>query len=481
MKIKKIGLILAGRRDAHRTMTQRFFSPPFTAPLCLRTVGGIITAVRDDIELLLFDENLLGEVTDKFIKSVDICFFSGLSTSHFGVRRGAQKARRLGKIVIVGGMGVTCFYAQDPVNNAAEMNQWFDGACIGRLTTRLCQRILSDCENGTIQPLYMAEPDEPVEHICPRHDLGQGRYWFNAVLTSSNGCSSNCGFCVVHHCLPGGKRGTFFPKPIALIAQELDILDRYSWFFDAADSFGEDPAHTFGDGENPLSGILPLYRDRGKRWVTEVKVEMLKGDGDWRLLNEIAKAHNAVTYIGIEDLWHRFTKKQASKEDIEEAIKRGRDLGLVMIGSIILDGSSQTTPEDVRRTIDWCTDVEMVAEFQFSDAACIDGSDFKRVALKNGTLIDNNPEFTDGAWPQFERPNLTPEFRINALMEAYKKVYSLDQLISRLRRRGITNKNAWLAALVGLGIHHSAKKWAAKKDYSYWLEHHIKPGEPITY
>lgn len=476
----RIGLILAGREKASKSYLGRHIAKPFAAPLVLRVLGSIVCSVSDQFEILDWDENAKGEVSDRFLDSVDVCFISGLSTSFLGMKRVAKKAKDAGKIVVAGGKGVTGFFDSDPERNLPLLIETFGSVCIGRLTTKLCGKILADCLSKSVESLYQADVDEPMEHIVPRHDFARGAYLFDNVLRSSEGCSDTCPFCVVHRCLPGGCRGIWYPVPIPVIQSQIAKFQSHkrpfeiffsNWFFDSCDSFGEDPAHTYGDGDDPKSGVLPCFKHSGMKWVTEGKVKVLKQD-DWRMLTEMAKAGNAVLYYGIESLTAKFTAKQVDQTDVEELNARLSDLSIIGIGSIILDGDRNVTEDNIRWTIDWA--VESGIEIQFSLCSAIDGSDLQIAALKSGQLIDINPESTCGAWPQFFRKNASPQFRIEAIIDGYRRVYSLRQITRRLKKRGFS-RNAILAALAGFGANFSIRSWEKTHNYAYWLANRWEP------
>lgn len=463
-----IGYVLAGRQHANRPFVKKHFVKPFTAPLVLQVLAGMVSEIDSSIEHLGWDELLKGEVNQKFIEQVDLIFLSGLSTAIYGMERIAQLARKLGKPVIAGGMGITCRYFGDPGVNLPELLSVYDSVCIGRATPRIIAEIIQDYHLGTLKPMYAELPNEPVYFPIPRHDLFKGRYLFNNVLQSSTGCSSACNFCVVHRCLPNGRRGCVYLAPGEVIDRQLAAFSYYGggWFFDGADSFGENLDHTY-------EVVLPRYARYPHGWITEAKISVLKGaDGRWELLKAMAKAGNIITYAGFEDLFNKFTSKQASLNDIEEFIRIARNKGIIPIGSIMLDAATDASKEDIERTINWVCSHKI--DVQFSLSSALESSDLWKKAIRESALIDINPEHADGAWPQVEHPNMSPEQRIISLASCYQECYSFREIFSRLRSRGFSC-NSILAALVGLGVRSSARSWFKTRNYLYWLENRILP------
>ena len=464
--MKTLGLVLSDRRDAMKSHWGRLISRPFMAPLVLRTIGGIISSVSSSYILKTWDELEKGTVSDEFLQSVDAIFLSGLSTAHFGMQRIAKKAHSFNKPVIAGGMGVTCYYDQDPEKNLNKLWLYFDSICVGQLTQDVCATILSDLELGNLQQLYDEGRNQPKEWIKPRHDLARGRYIFNDVVASSNGCKDKCGFCVVHKCLPGCKRGIIYSKPAEMYAEEVKECEG-SWLFDSADSVGDDYDHYVNE-------ILPIIKTSGKKSVLEAKLDTLRGkDGKWTLFTKMSEAGLKVIYFSVEDFFNVFTRKQVGLEIVEEAIDRADDMGVIPVCSFMLDGSSKATLESIRQTFKESN--RLFLDPQFSLTSVLDGSPLKAETIQDGTLIDENQEFTCGAWPQKLHPNVSPQELIEVLAEGYKECYSYKQIIARLRHRGF-GKTAIMAALAGAGVHHSIKSWKKKnRDYNYWLEHRIKP------
>lgn len=466
-----IGYVLAGRGNAKRPLIKQIFSLPFTAPLVLRTLAAMVSEVAPSVQHLGWDELLRGEITDKFLRQVDLVFLSGLTTATYGMQRIAMLAKTLNIPVVAGGSAVTCRYYGNPKENLPELLSYYDAVCIGRATPRIIGGIIEDFSAGELKPMYVEQKGEPISYPTPDHRLFRGRYLFDNVIQSSTGCSSACNFCVVHRCLPEGKRGRIYCVPKEVIAKQLEVFAACGGglFFDGADSFGEDADHTF-------ETVLPLYAEYAhpqRKWMTEAKISTLKGeDGNWQLLKAMAKAGNIMTYAGFEDLFNKFTSKQVGLSDIEEFIKVCRGEGIMPVGSLILDGAPTAFKDDIRRTIDWICHHKV--DVQFSLSSALESSVLWSEAVRNRALIDVNPEHTDGAWPQVLHPNMSPEFLIKSLAQCYKECYSLSEIFSRLCTRGFSC-NSILAALAGVGVHVSAKSWFKHHNYLYWLSHKIDP------
>ena len=168
----------------------------------------------------------------------------------------------------------------------------------------------------------------------------------------------------------------------------------------------------------------------------------------------------------------KFTSKQVSVSDAEQFVRVARGEGIIPAGALILGGAPDAQKEDIKRTIDWIKKNKV--DPQFSLISALESSVLWSEAVRNRTLIDVNPEHTDGAWPQVLHPHMSPEFLIKSLERCYRECYSLPEIFSRLRARGFS-RNSIIAALAGLGVHVSAKWWFREHDYNHWLNHKIDP------
>ena len=240
----------------------------------------------------------------------------------------------------------------------------------------------------------------------------------------------------------------------------MEILPK-SWFpiLVCDDCFGVNKNHA-------IKVSLPLLKATGRPWVTEITLKALCGeDGLSGLLEQMVASGCVGVYIGIESLDRPVSAKSLSREITEKAIKRIHAAGLLILGSFILDVTGKETPESIKETIKWAiTQLDFV---QLSLLALLPGSALRKIALKNGKVIDDNPDHLDGAWPTIAH-QISPEQRIQLLHERYREFYSYPNIARRLWRAG-GNWSHFIMTLVGnLQIHYSVGNWASQ-DYQHWL------------
>lgn len=452
----KLCLIMPGRS---RRQVEVATSRPWMPPSSLLVVAAM---TPENYRIVLWDENAQGYLLPDTLPAADIYALSGLSTSR---RRAYELADMIhastDKPVTAGGMDVTGHYLE---GHGAEQLDRFDTIVVGRLTRKLWQKVLDDLLCNIKGLSYQAGADEPWEYVIPRHDLIEpGKYFLPAALRTSEGCAQRCPFCTVHLITGGLIRC----KPKETLEQELLLLPQSKRpIVVSDDSFGADCQHTLGVG-------LPVLGATGRPWFTEITLrDLLGGNGRPELLGPISTSGCAGVYVGIEsvigphnEFLGRVCGKSLGLAETEGAVKRIHDKGMLVLGSFVLDAVGSETPDDIKRTVAWI--IRHKLDFvQLSLTALLPGSAMRANALKNGRVIDNNPDHLCGAWPTIEHP-MSAQERIELLQWAYKEIFSTRNIARRLLRTG----GRWhaLVALANWQIHKSAANWARQFGYDHWL------------
>lgn len=453
----KIVLIMPGRGQIQLgEKTSKTWLPPGS----LLEVAGMTSK---DHEVVIYDELAQGPLTLETLPDADFYGVSGLSTSRFGSYRVAELIRGKGKKVIAGGMDVTGHYDEGHIE---EIMHNYDSIVVGRLTSRLWEKILFDFEQDRLERVYQADPIEPWEFAIPRHDLIKPDLYFcPAMIRSSSGCNESCPHCTVHRML-GGRR-IFRTKSGDLLDEEFAILPESKYVADNSDSWGADYPHTVGV-------VLPRLRDSGRGWFVEATIKNLLGIGEGRkeLITAMGKNNCLFAYTGFESLFGKVSAKSLSTMQNEEVIKRLHDEGILVVGSFMMDVTGKETFDDYKYTADWI--IRNKLDFaQFSLAAALVGSDTRRLAISQGRLIDDNPEHYDGAWPTIEHP-MSPKERIEGLRWIYHEVYSALNIARRLRL-GASLKQIKLAKEAYGFIGSSMSAWDV--GYEHWEKTRILPGQ----
>lgn len=407
-------------------------------------------------QVVIWDELAQGRLTADTLPQADIYGLSGLSTSRHRAYELGEMIQNCGKPVIAGGMDVTGHYWE---GHGSELLAYYDSIVVGQLTRALWQKVLEELSKGKTGQVYQVDPAEPYEFVFPRHDLIKPNlYFFPASIRTSAGCSQNCPFCTVH--LVTGGRRVIHCKPGALLERELLALPKTRvplLVYD--DSFGADVEHALGVS-------LPLLKDVGRPWFTEITLkDLLGGNGRPELFEPMRESGCAGVYVGIENLDQPVSAKSLSRTETENAIKKIHSAGLLVLGSFVLDVVGRETEDSIKETVKWIIGQKL--DFaQLSLLALLPGSAMRRNAQRAGKVIDDNPDHLDGAWPTIAHP-IPPEQRIELLQWAYEEIYSFPNIAKRLWR--VSGRWHALVALGNLQIHRSAANWAKQCGYEHWL------------
>jgi len=370
-------------------------------PLSIPVLGAMVPA-ESGWEPLGWDEVAQGPVPDRLLCKASLIGISGLTPSRERASILAERARIDYELpVIVGGPDIYGRFADEGPNL---LLQEVDAICPSQMSKRLMAEILRDAGNERLEGIYSLQTGEPPDSVIPRRDLLPAKGYFapNAIRSSS-GCHLKCAWCTV------GGRG-FYPTPMDVL--EADLASLKGWFFlDTADSFGSHPAL--------LDGVLPLYKKSGMKWGTEATVADLMKEhaGHQPLIADMANAGCKIIYVGIESISRQLRLKKSSREQAEELIKCAHSVGIIVIGSFILDFNGDETAEEIAEMVDWAS--YHVDFAQFSLTALLPGCDLRRQAIENGNTIPSDPKLFDGAHATAMHRNFTFSERNELLRQAY--------------------------------------------------------------
>ncbi|MFZ7126068.1 MAG: B12-binding domain-containing radical SAM protein [Desulfobacterales bacterium] len=284
-----------------------------------------------DIDVEFIDENL--ETID-FDSPVDFVGISMMLTAQ--VKRGweiADRFRRRGIKVIFGGIA-TMLHSEETLAHADSV---FLGEAEGRM-----EEVIADFRNGRLKPLYHYLDDPPaIESVGParREILNRELYNYKGVqmvdlVHASRGCRYHCYPCCV--AFLGGRK--FRPRPVEKAVAEMADLDNNRLFI-VDNSLAQDT----GWEKALFKAMIPLK----KNWCSHPIED--KPD----VLDLAAQAGAWYVYQAIFD----------TSDLIRERIRRYRDHGIAVEGTILL-GLDDQTEDDIRRLVDFLLEANLdLAEF----------------------------------------------------------------------------------------------------------------------
>jgi radical SAM superfamily enzyme YgiQ (UPF0313 family) len=280
------------------------------------------------------------EFTDENVEALrldDAPDFVGISmmlTSQ--VKRGweiADTYRKRGIKVIFGGIS-TMLHAEETMLHADSV---FLGEAEGRM-----EGVFEDFKNNRLQVRYDFMTDFPTDDLigtARRSILKRELYYYKGVqmvdlVHASRGCRFNCYPCCVSFL--GGRK--FRPRPYDKVIAELASIDNNRLFI-VDNSLAQNKAWEMG----LFREMIPLK----KKWCCH-PIE----DND-KVLDIAAQAGAWYVYQAIYD----------TSERIRERIRRYKDHGIAVEGTILL-GLDGQTENDIRRLVDFLMEVELdLAEF----------------------------------------------------------------------------------------------------------------------
>lgn len=401
---------------------------PWMPPLSIPVLGAMVPPNSGWIPRG-WDEMAQGSVPPELLDEASLVGISGLTPSRERATKLAEQVKGLGKPVIAGGPDVSGRFAEE---ESAALLLDFDAICPTQMSVRLMSKILADADNGKLGGVYALEKGEKPDIVVPRRDLLPTKKYFapNAVR-SSDGCKWKCPWCTV------GGRG-IYPTPLDILKVDLDGMDG-RFFLDTADSFGSHP--------NLVNGVLPLYQRTGMKWGTEATIaDLLKHHNGRPLIEHMAEAGCVFVYVGIESVTRELLQLKSSKKQAEQLIALAHRLGIVVIGSFVLDSYGDETEAEIWEMVNWAR--RNLDFAQFSLSALLVGCELRREALARGDTIPTDPKLFDGAHATTIHKVLSPERRNELLRESYIRFSRMPDILRRTWRA--PRAMAWLVFLGSL-------------------------------
>jgi len=245
----------------------------------------------------------------------------------------ARIYRERGVPVIAGGISAAL--------HAEELSLHVDSVFIGEAEGRM-EAVMNDFQNGQLKKRYNYLQDHPpMSLIGParREILNRDKYMYRGMpmvdlFHASRGCRFNCFPCCTGYL--GGR--AFRPRPLKRVVEELSQIENNRIFM-VDNSLAQDDAWE----ANLFKAIAPLK----KKWISHPIKD------DEKLLK---LAHNA-------GAWYVYQAIVDTSDVIRERVKRYRDNGIGVEGTIIL-GTDDQSGDDIKRLIDFLLEIDLdLAEF----------------------------------------------------------------------------------------------------------------------
>lgn len=387
--------------------------------LGLLTLAGM---TPDDIEVGyvdLPDPDSLGDDLPGEFDVVAISSFSAMIKDAYAI---ADRYRRAGTLVILGGLHVT------PMPDEASRHA--DVIVIGEAEP-VWMDVIADLRRGRTKPRYDARGTtfDFAESPMPRFDLLDISNYNRLTVQTQRGCPYSCEFCAASMRLNPKYR----TKPIDRIMAELHEIKKI-WshpFIELADD------NTFADKRHGLA-LAEALEGEGVRWFTETDISVAE---DPKLLKALANSGCAQILIGLESpqvtaldgIEQKGNWKQRQANRYKDAIARIQDAGVTVNGCFVL-GLDHTDASSFDAVYDFVEETGLY-EVQVTLMTAFPGTPLYQRLLEEGRIL------RDGAWElctlfdvNFQPMHMTVEELETGFRELLGRVYD-DNFVDQRRRR----------------------------------------------
>lgn len=308
--------------------------------------------------------------TDEAVQEIlddqpDVVAISALTASVDEAYQLSQRIRKAGVPVVMGGLHVSVC--------PTEAERHCDAVMVGR-GERLWPTLLSDIQNGTLQPRYTTDRSEPPIWPMPRFDLLKHQPQ-RFTLQTQVGCPFSCDFCGASRLL-----SRFHEKPVENIKAELAEITKLQKrpLLELADD------NTFAGCRN-VDQLFDVLQQSGARWFTEA---------DWRIgerpdvLARLATSGCVQVLVGIESLVFRYPgmgAKQAEMNRVMQAVENIQNAGVAVNGCFIV-GADGETQQSMDRLSDFILNCPL-AEVQVTVQTPFPGTALHQQLKAEGRLL----------------------------------------------------------------------------------------------
>ena len=382
-------------------------------PLGLATLAGYLS---DDVDVTIEDEHVERVRLDD---DPDLVVIQAYITSARRSYEIADHYRRRGAHVAIGGL--------HPTSLPDEAAQHADTVFLGP-GEDTWPRFLEDFAAG--RPGQRYQSTVRTLHGLPRvrRDLIKRHLYFvpNSIVVS-RGCPHSCDFCYKDAFFEGGR--SFYTQTVDDALAEIDRLPgRHLYFLDD---------HLFGNprfARELFAGMTGM----GRLWQAAGTVKSVLQP---RLLEAAVESGLRSLFVGFETISAanlvEHDKRQNLDRDYGAAIRRLRDLGVMVNGSFVF-GMDDDDPSVFDRTVEWAVEQGVeTATFHILTPYPGTGT-FQRIEAQ-GRLLHREWDLYDTRHAVFQPARMTPEQLEEGYWRAYRDFYTWRNIV-----RGAATKDTWL-------------------------------------
>jgi radical SAM superfamily enzyme YgiQ (UPF0313 family) len=417
-ELVRLGMTLPGFVERGRTIAS-------LPTLGLLTLAGMTPPAHECHYLEVKDIRALDTLPDQF----DLVAISSLSAQIHEAYELADRYRRLGVPVVLGGLHVTAV----PDEAAGHA----DAVVIGEGESTWPD-VLRDAESGALARFYRAAREFSLAHApLPRYDLLDPSAYNRLIVQTSRGCPLRCEFCASSILLTHRYK----QKPVEKVLEEIDRI-KALWRRPFIE-FADDNAFV---NRRYWKELLPELQKRNLRWFAESDLSFQE---DEDLLRLMSRSGCAEVLIGFESPGEWGLRGLELKRDwklkrwhkAKEAIQRIQSFGIRVNGCFIL-GLDGQGPEIFDRVLEFAMETELF-DVQITVQTPFPGTPLYARLEREGRLLRKR------AWEMctlfdvnFRPQGMSPEELRRGFVELGRRLYSHE--LTERRRAGF--ESAYRAA-----------------------------------
>ncbi len=401
----KLRLIDPAPKDDLLMQTAKDIKSYWFARLSLTTIAALTPT---DIEVAITDENV--ESID-FDEDVDLVGLTAMTMHAMRAYEIADRFRKRGITVVMGGLHASSL--------PHEAKEHVDAVVIGE-AEHVWGDLLKDFQKGQLKPFYKSD------HFCslqkqphPRLDLlNKNNYWTINCIQATRGCPFSCDFCSVAQFFGN----TYRYRPVDEVIEEIKALPPgYCAFVD--DNIMGKPSYA----KELFEKLTPLKR----KWTSQGSITMAN---DSTLLKMAVESGCYALFVGIESLTQdnlsSMNKSINNVARYEDAIKKIRDHGIMVIGSFIF-GFDHDDDAVFERTVRFCEKNKIDLPIFFILTPVPGTRLFKRME-EDGRILHKDWSKYNGSNVVFKPKLLSEQTLFNGYNWAFQESYSHHSIAKRI-------------------------------------------------
>ncbi len=392
-----------------------------------------------------FDVQVIEEETSDVNFDTD-CSLIGISCMTANSSRAydiGDEFKKRGKTVVLGGI--------HPTIKPDEALKHGDSVVIGE-AEGAWDELLKDYMNNQLKPKYNGGHPELKDYPCPKRQKEKGIRLFDVVpVLTTKGCPYKCSFCSVHNIFGNKIRHMPIDKVVDYI-----ISSEGKNFLFVDDNIMGYPKYA----KELFKKIAPLKIN----WVGQSSISFAK---DFELMQLARDSGCKGLFFGLETVsktqLKNFRKNFTKIEQIEEAVKKIKDMGILFQASLVF-GFDDDTENVFDETL------EFLLKNNISSAAIniltpYPGTQIYEDFKKEGRILTEDWKYYDTTNVVYKPKNIPPEKLAEEYQRVKKEFYSFGSIIKRLPSN---LKHPLLYFFVNLGYHNVTNieypQWKGKMD-----------------